>query len=95
MDVFNPRFVEEFLEPELLRNMREPLQGYWLKDNTPVIKNYLNQINNPLNIPYRPGKAFESATLKTLPETAVHEMGNGLKTEHFFLHSLFGSKIAT
>jgi len=30
MDVFNPRFLTEFLEPVILRNLKEPLQGYWL-----------------------------------------------------------------
>lgn len=74
MDVFNPRFLDEFLEPVLLRNMKEPLQGYWLKDNTPLIRDYINEILDPLQIPYRPGKAFDSSTLRTIPETAVHEM---------------------
>lgn len=76
MDVFNPRFMSEFLEPALLRNMKEPKQGYWLKDNLPYIRDYTNSISDPLDIPYRPGQAFSSATLKTIPESATHEVGN-------------------
>jgi hypothetical protein len=30
MDVFNPRFLSEFLEPVILRNLKEPMQGYWI-----------------------------------------------------------------
>lgn len=95
MDVFNPRFADEFLEPALLRSMKTFEQGYWLKDNTPFFRDYINEISDPLNIPYRPGMAFDSSTLRTIPETAVHEMENDMKVEHFFLHSLFGSKLAT
>jgi hypothetical protein len=76
MDVFNPRFMSEFLEPALLRNMKEPKQGYWLKENQPYIRDYTNPISDPLDIPYRPGNAFSSGTLRTIPETATHELGN-------------------
>ena len=95
MDVFNPRFMSEFLEPALLRNMKEPKQGYWLKDNLPYIRDYTNSISDPLDIPYRPGQAFSSATLKTIPESATHEVGNDQQVTHFYLHALFGSKLAT
>ena len=96
MDVFNPRFMSEFLEPALLRNMQEPKQGYWLLDNQPYIKDYINPITDPLNIPYRPGKAFSSSTLRTLPETSTHDQGvDQPVAPHFYFHSLFGSKLAT
>ena len=49
MDVFNPRFLSEFLEPALLRNMMEPKQGYWFKDNQPYFRDYINPITNPLD----------------------------------------------
>jgi hypothetical protein len=74
MDVFNPRFANEFLQAIMLKDMKEPMQGYWLKDNIPVISGYLNQKKEPYNIPYRPGNAFNESTLKTLPEKAMHEV---------------------
>jgi hypothetical protein len=75
--------------------MMEPMQGYWLKDNQPYFRSYINTISDPLNIPYRPGEAFSSATLRTIPETATHDLAYGQQVAHYYLHSLFGSKLAT
>ncbi len=47
MDVFNPSFLSDFLEPLILRNLKEPMQGYWLQDNMPFIRNFVNELINP------------------------------------------------
>ena len=75
MDVFNPRFLSEFLEPVILRNLKEPMQGYWVQNNMPFIGNFKNEVINPLRIPFRPGSAFSAEKLETLPETSTHDIG--------------------
>ncbi len=72
MDVFHPRFVEDFLEPVLLRNMKEIKQGYWLEGNTPYVTRNMHPTMEPLSIPYRPGNGFNS----TLKETSTHLLAN-------------------
>ena len=61
-----------------------------------MIATYLNEIDDPLVLPYRAGGAFGSGNFSTLPETADHDMGSDKKPiQHYFLHSLFGSKLAS
>lgn len=68
LDVFNPKFQQEFLEPMLLKNMTDVKTGFWLEHNIPSIHNYMHEFHNPLVIPYRPGNAFKHFNHSSLPE---------------------------
>jgi hypothetical protein len=38
----------------------------------PFIRNFKNELLDPIQLPFRPGKAFSAEKLETLPETTTH-----------------------
>jgi hypothetical protein len=93
MDVFHPRFADDFLYPILLKNMQEYYQGYWLEKNTPEIKRVVDpKFVKLFDIPFRPGKSNSN---NTIPENAKHNLGEETSFEHYYLHALYGSKMTT
>jgi alpha-glucosidase (family GH31 glycosyl hydrolase) len=94
MDVMNPRFVSDFLEPKLLRtsNLQSVYSGVWLEANAPYIRNTTHKFKDPWDdIPYRPAGGYS-----TLPEQAQHDTsGQGGHYEtHNSLHGVFGATFA-
>jgi hypothetical protein len=68
MDVFNPKFVSEFLEPKLLRNLQNMYSSVWLQENYPELSNFNHQFKDEWNITYRAGGNAFSVNSTTLPE---------------------------
>lgn len=95
MDVFNPFFLSEFLEPYILSKVSDIYESsFWLQDNTPSIIDYSNNFPSPWNLTYRPGGALTPGKERSLPEQALHQWGPGVYADHHSLHQVYGAQFA-
>ena len=101
LDPFNPDLKDGYLTKLFAKqaSVMTDRTAFWLDRNMPTLSNWTNlttdnATTNPFfNLPFIPGAlALEN---KTIPENAIHNLGNNKTGYHFDMQGTFGHQFAS